>query len=265
MKERTILQWTGFMLKTRWRTVERIRTENGLLRVGTWSSSWFSLKRNMGILDERLGMYSAISLGNERRQPFLEPIQDFLDDWFSGFRPRSTLVLGCAGCAIPRYLLASFPACTVRGVEIDKTLVALARRRFLKNIDLMRFDLVVGDAADYSITFPAESNNDLVFSDVYAGSEVASHVYTQEFFERVAKSLSKSEKGVFVANISRIDALELDRIMQMARRAFAATALFHSGNLFFLVAAPRQSSETLSQNASAHKRGPYRSVLLSVS
>lgn len=264
MKERTIWQKAGFMLKTRWRTVERIRSGSGILRVGVWSPAFFSLERNLGILDERLGMYSAIALSDGRRQPFLEPTQDFIDDWFAGFQPQSALVLGCAGCAIPRYLLASFPRCVVRGVEIDKTLVELARRRFLSKLDLKRFQLIVGDAADPDSAFPSGSCNDLVFSDVYVGAEVADKVYTHEFFERVENSIAGSSRGVFVANMSRADPSTLNRIMETANEVLGATALFHSGNMFFLVSTTRHAADALAQNAFEHKRGCYRSVLLRV-
>ena len=60
------------------------------------------------IMDDRGGVYSAINLTAERRQPFLVAIQDIIDGWGISNNPSQALVLGCAGCAIPRYLLSTF-------------------------------------------------------------------------------------------------------------------------------------------------------------
>lgn len=70
------------------------------------------------------------------RQPIYDIPQDIILSWSNEAQINNALVLGCAGCTIPRFLVLQFPTCLVTGIELSSRLISIAQEFFIS----MRFN-----------------------------------------------------------------------------------------------------------------------------
>lgn len=188
------------------------------------------------IMDERGGCYSAIDLTDSRRQPFLELMQDVIDKWFSGKKIKNAIVLGAAGCALPRFLIKSFPEVDVVAVECSKTLITIAKKYFLKNLDTRRLRIVHDEAAKYLSRKSTSIKCDLIISDVFNGASVSERVYSASFFRAAKKSVVNAQNGVVLANLSGLEQSVLDEIINKALCEFSSVAVYRKNGRIVLAA-----------------------------
>ncbi len=187
------------------------------------------------IMDEQGGVYSAINLTGERRQPFLVAIQDVIDGWGLSSNPSHAVVLGCAGCAIPRYLLSTFSSIMVEGVEISSQLVSIARKYFLEGLPLDRFSLITSDAVAYCASQSISSRFDLIVSDLFDGHSVLGRIYSDDFLSRI-RILMHDDKSLFVANLSGIGRDSLKRIVRCCQGLFYCVHVVSDRKRIYLIA-----------------------------
>lgn len=176
------------------------------------------------IMDARGGCYSAISLSDTRRQPFLVLLQDLLDEWCVSQKPTSAIVFGAAGCALPRFLLKSFEDVCVTAVECSVTLIEIAQKYFLHNLDMSRLRIVNDDASKYFQNENALSECDLILSDVYNGPNVSKRVYSEQYIHAARSALVGSRMGAFFANLSGILQNDLEDIIHKTLVEFGAVS-----------------------------------------
>jgi spermidine synthase len=104
--------------------------------------------------------------------------------------------LGAAGCALARYVHATWPASRQLAIELDTDLPELVRAWF----DLPRAPALrirAGDARTELATLP-DASADVVIRDVFTGDRTPDHVTTREFTADVARVLRPG--GVYLAN-----------------------------------------------------------------
>ena len=210
------------------------------------------------IMDERGGVYSAINLTGERRQPFLVAIQDVIDGWGLSSKPSHAVVLGCAGCAIPRYLLSTFSSIKVDGVEISSQLVSIAKKYFLEGVPLDRFSLITSDAVTYCTNQCVDNGLDLIVSDLFDGHCVLDEIYTFDFLSHIQKMANK-ERGLFVANLSGVGEESLAHIVQSCKVLFFQHHVIFDRKRVYLIAclSPNAITQEL-KNAIAKYSGSER-------
>ncbi len=187
------------------------------------------------IMDERGGVYSAINLTGERRQPFLVAIQDVIDGWGLNSNPTHAVVLGCAGCAIPRYLLSTFSSIMVDGVEISSQLVSIAKKYFLEGVPSDRFSLITSDAVTYCASKDISSRFDLIVSDLFDGHRVLDEIYSIDFMSSIQKMMNK-DRGLFVANLSGVGNAALSHIVQSSKELFYQQHVIRDRKRVYLIA-----------------------------
>ncbi|WP_025252609.1 spermidine synthase [Corynebacterium vitaeruminis] len=115
--------------------------------------------------------------------------------------------LGGGACTLARYFAARYPQSRNTVVELDGTLVELARAWF----DLPkapRLKIRQGDARAVTDTF-VPASRDVIIRDVFAGATTPPSLITVEFFARCAEALSGS--GLYVANCGDHPDLRLAR------------------------------------------------------
>lgn len=195
------------------------------------------------IMDERGGMYSAISVTGERRQPFLVAVQDIIDGWGIGNNPSRGLVLGYAGCAIPRYLLSSFESIQVDGVDISPHLIDIANEFFLQGLPLERLELIQSDAVTFCDDHAPSARYDLIVSDLFDGHRVLDCIYTRDFMANLRKMM-RNDRSLFVANLTGIDRHSLSHIVECCRGLFHGVDIAHDGKRVDLVAYPSSNALT---------------------
>ncbi|MQA88456.1 MAG: hypothetical protein GEV03_28540 [Streptosporangiales bacterium] len=112
-------------------------------------------------------------------------------------RPIQALHLGGGGFTIPRWLAATRPGSTSTVLELDPSIVRLARERLgLRTGPSLR--VRVGDARTTIATQPADGY-DLVVGDAFGGRSVPWHLTTREFVGQVDRVLRPD--GVYLLNI----------------------------------------------------------------
>ena len=112
-------------------------------------------------------------------------------------QPISALHIGGGGFTLPRYLAATRPGSTSLVLELDPTVVAVAREELgLVTSDELR--VRVGDARLALGALPADAY-DLVVGDAFGGLAVPWHLTTREFVAEVGRVLRPG--GLYVINV----------------------------------------------------------------
>lgn len=160
-------------------------------------------KREIRMMDTQnpnsvLGFYSIIYKSKKCIfQPFLLHIQKLFWAW-NKVRPiKRALVLGCAGCAVPRFFHNGTEA-DITGIEFSPLMINVAQKYFLDNIDESRFHLVEGDAIKYVNEYNGEAY-DAVFVDIFCGADLVRQVMSDEWQKKIHDLLAPN--GIVVYNV----------------------------------------------------------------
>ena len=127
------------------------------------------------------------------------------------------LVLGLAGGAVPREILAAWPGADVLGVELDPAVVEVARERF--GLD-PRVRVAVEDARRHVET--SAEQHDVIVVDLYSTAVIPFFTATREFFAALERRLAPG--GVVMMNV----ASPLDRDALVGPLAATQGAVFPS-------------------------------------
>ena len=153
-------------------------------------------------------IYSAVYTDPHRHiQPVYQLSQRMIDAYFHRRELEKALVLGCAGCTIPRFLALHYKECSIVGVEYSKQFVELANRFFFNEQMRERFELINDDAFSFIDRMQDKERYGLIYTDIYVGDIIHPKVYTESFVSQVYKMLE--DDGFAVINSFRVP---LDRI-----------------------------------------------------
>lgn len=142
------------------------------------------------IMDGGTGYYSAIFLNPRSfRQPVYTEVQDRVETWAKSHDARRFLVLGCAGCSIPRYFILRYPDGKVTGVENSQKMLDAANRYFLFDLDRDRLTIVQADAFEY-VRHTSETF-DVCFVDLFDFDQIVPGVYDEKFLASLAGIMSE--------------------------------------------------------------------------
>ena len=143
--------------------------------------------------------HSCVHPGNPTRLdfPYARTIADVIAAAEPAGRPLTVLHIGGGGFTLPRYLEAVRPGSQSVVLELDKTLVDIAREQLgLRTSDALQVH--VGDARVGILGQPSDTF-DVVIGDAFGGLAVPWHLATREFIEQVDRVLTPT--GVYVANV----------------------------------------------------------------
>ena len=124
--------------------------------------------------------------------------QIMFDQWAVIHQLKKVLVLGCAGCAMPRYFNLSYKDCETIGIEYSEKLISIANKYFLDGLDMNRFDLIHGDAFEYTQNYKGETF-DAIYVDLFNGMDICQEVFSEKFLNEIYNILS--DNGIVVFNI----------------------------------------------------------------
>jgi hypothetical protein len=130
-------------------------------------------------------------------QPHGVEFQRFFDCWGKYFQVENALVLGCAGCTIPRFLAFRFPECKILGVEYEEKFVELAKKYFLIDEIKNNFTLIHGDAFAFMEEYDFEEKQDVVLVDVFSENQCPEEVFSKEFIKNLFDKTSANALVVF--------------------------------------------------------------------
>lgn len=182
-------------------------------------------------LDEGLRFSSVISLNSKNGHPFLRPVQAMIKAWAGWHEYHHALVLGCAGCALPRFLFEEYESCAIRGVELSDKMIEIAKKYFLHGID-DRFQLIHGDAFDDVSSYQGV-RYDLIIVDLFHGKEISMRIFTEDFLSNLKRICS--DNGLVIFNLSTfLSEEELDQYKTTLRNFFPKASVmrrYHSRSI----------------------------------
>ncbi len=111
--------------------------------------------------------------------------------------PRNVLMIGLGGGSVAKYVYHQFPEAKVRVLELDLQVVAIARQCFLVPPDDARFQVIIGDGAEYMAR--RDARVDLIMVDGYDAESHVEELATREFYSDCRARLSAG--GVLVVNL----------------------------------------------------------------
>lgn len=166
-------------------------------------------------------IYSAVYLSKRKHfQPVYQISQRIIDAYFDKKAPISALVLGCAGCTIPRFLTLHYKSCKVTGVEYSEQFIDIAKRYFFTDDMHSRFELIREDGFGFVEQAIGIQRYDLVYTDIY----VADYIHPKVFSKKFASQLYEitSDGGLAVINSFRVPLNQIKAFVNDIEAPFGA-------------------------------------------
>ena len=119
-----------------------------------------------------------------------------------GFFPKlsaleSALVLGCAGCSIPRFLALSSKDCKITGVEYSETMIKIAKKYFINDPIYKNFLLLQDDA--FSYVYKASDQFQLIYVDLFVAENNCPQITSTEFVNAIGSLMTEESIAIFNA------------------------------------------------------------------
>ena len=150
--------------------------------------------------DNMFYIYSAIHLNPKQHfQPFLSFVQKVISIWSKSYSLNNSLVLGCAGCAIPRFISLHYPKSNVIGVELSEDVIKVAKKYFFLEQIENQFELVKGDAIEYVKNYNLDYKQDIILIDIFCENKVVPQVFTESFINAIYNITNQN--GIVIINI----------------------------------------------------------------
>lgn len=111
--------------------------------------------------------------------------------------PRHVLMVGLGGGSVAKYVYHRLPEAKVRVLELDPQVVAIARQCFMVPRNDDRFEVVVGDGAEYMAG--CDERTDFIMVDGYDAESHVEALATREFYGHCRERLAAG--GVLVVNL----------------------------------------------------------------
>ena len=189
-------------------------------------------------------IYSAVYKNPRRHfQPVYQVSQRLIDAYFGKSAPGNALVLGCAGCTIPRFLLLHYKDCETVGVEYSKQFVDIAQRYFITEQMSRRFELICGDGFEYVRSNTKKRSFDLVYTDIYVADKIHPDVYSEKFVSQVYDLLSQN--GLAVINSFRVPLDRIKRFVNSIQTPFGALYIIEQYRKYYIVLSKDRDADRL--------------------
>lgn len=134
--------------------------------------------------------------------------------------PARFMMIGLGGGSLAKFIYHRMPAARMTAVELSSQVVAAARAYFFLPPDDDRFEVVIGEGAQYV----AEHTNstDVLLVDGFDGASLAETLITQGFYDDCAAALS--DRGILAVNLWGSDP-NLDVYLQRIETSFNGLVL----------------------------------------
>ncbi len=132
-------------------------------------------------------------------QPSMMTPQKVLGIWGKTAGLGNLLVLGSAGCAIPRYISLEFPECRTKGVEHSREIIDIAKQFFITDDMEDRLDIEESDAFEYVKIHGGDNDEkyDAVFIDLFDCERIPEEIYSEEFLKDLYAVGKETSLSVF--------------------------------------------------------------------
>lgn len=134
--------------------------------------------------------------------------------------PRDVLMVGLGGGSVAKFVHHHLPEARIRVLEIDPQVVAIARQCFLVPADGDRFEVIIGDGAEYMARQDIAA--DLIMVDGYDAESHVEALATRKFYADCRDRLATG--GMLVVNLWGGDR-EFSDVLKRIEEAFPAGTL----------------------------------------
>lgn len=131
--------------------------------------------------------------------------------------PRDVLMVGLGGGSVAKYVRHHLPQARVRILELDPQVLAIARQCFQVPPDDDRFEVIVGDGAEYMARRDIAA--DLIMVDGYDAESHVEELATREFYGHCRERLAPG--GMLVVNLWGGDR-QFNEVLKRIEAAFPA-------------------------------------------
>ena len=130
----------------------------------------------------RVYHHSAIYLNPKFHvQPIYNVLQELFLIWGEKNEVKNALVLGCAGCSIPRFISLHYPNSKTTGVEISEKFIEIAKKYFLLNEISNQFELIQADAIEYIKNNQSKEKQSIIYVDIFDSGKLIDDVFSDSF------------------------------------------------------------------------------------
>lgn len=133
-----------------------------------------------------------------KKQPAYIPVQKIAFAFNKMFGINQALILGCAGCVIPRFFNFAIPNAVVTGIEYSAAMIKAAKKYFFTDT-YKKFKLLHGDAYQYVADKNCGKYQDFIYVDLFEDSDISKGIFEKRFTDRLIDKLN--DNGVIVYNV----------------------------------------------------------------
>lgn len=158
-------------------------------------------KRNLSFKrDNAIYSHSAIYLNTKYHfQPILTIPQKVIALWGEQNTIKNVVVLGCAGCSVPRFISLHYPESKTIGVELCEEFIEIAKKHFLLDQISEQFRLMQGDAIKFIENRHLTEKQSIIFVDIFNNNQIIPDIFTDEFLNPLYESIA--ENGLVLINV----------------------------------------------------------------
>lgn len=173
--------------------------------------------RSLHIGSDTVQSAMRIAAPNELELSYTRSMMGFL---LFNENPRTVLMVGLGGGSVAKFIYHRMPATTLRVIEINERVLTVARRYFAVPEDDARFEIIIGDGAEF-VSRP-QVCADLLMVDGYDGESLVESVSSLTFYRDCHERLNP--RGMLVVNLWGGDR-EFNETLKRIEQAFPVGTL----------------------------------------
>ena len=150
--------------------------------------------RSLHIGSDTVQSAMRIAAPNELELSYTRSMMGFL---LFNEKPTSVLMIGLGGGSVAKFIYHRLPDARIRVIEINDRVLTVARRYFNVPDDDARFEVIIGDGAEF-VSRPTVCA-DLVMVDGYDGESLVEAVSSPVFYRDCRERLN--QRGLLVVNL----------------------------------------------------------------
>ncbi len=166
---------------------------------------------------------SSVYLDNSIEQPIYIAPQRIIGFFINLFQISAALVLGTAGCTIPRFLIQLDDEISVFGVELSGEMIEIAKKYFWIDKFDERFHLVKEDAFKY-VQSEVETKYGLVFVDIFVEEKVPESLFDISFI-RSLDAITASD-SLILFNLLDLESDKVAELIQIVLKTGVSCKAF---------------------------------------
>ena len=216
--------------------------------------------RRIEFQNEESYLYSSVYLSDKRDfQPMYPCAQRIIDCFFGRQGMENALVLGCAGCTFPRFLVNRYKACRVKGVEYSTQLIGIAKKHFFNSEMQRRFEIINDDAFMF-VNEASDNSFRLIFVDIFVAEKIHSSIFSQSFINDLYRICEEDSMAVF--NLFGVGGGKAQRFVESLSAPFDKKYVIEDYRKFFLALVKSKDSSRIAQFEKKIKR--YADISFSI-